>query len=502
MSDLLEAIVHLSAAHDISWLAQFFSLLILPFAHEDLAIVAGAYVVVNDIMPAGLVAMCLYCGMVASDFALYAIGAGARHSPRLRRLAVDDRVRDFARALTRNLFGVLALCRVVPGLASVAFVACGWARVPVGRFIVASLLGAALYLPLMLCLAVFFGDALDSRAGWWTWPLLFGVLAAIGFLRRRVFDYQDEPNAAARKRLACVVRREVRGTAPIARMPRVLFYLPLIASWMAYASRYRSLTLPTIANPCHPTGGMWGESKSDYLADVTGRERRYVADFVTVTRSPGQRTLFVDLERIRRLLSGADLAFPLIAKPDIGRHGGTRIDDVQTLREYLRQFPTGEKLVLQRCVPYAGEAAALYARLPGAQSGRLLALSFRADGQWRDAWRHVTPELEARIDAIARSMREFHYGRFRLRFASPDELMQGENFSVIEITGVTGGTNPDWDRSVPVAERYRRLVDQQRIVFLIGEKNRARGFAPQGCTDILKSVVRQSQVIRRYPASA
>ena len=130
---------------------------------------------------------------------------------------------------------------------------------------------------------------------------------------------------------------------------------------------------------------MWGESKSGYLVDVTGRERQYVADFVTVTRSPGQRTLFADLERIRRLLSGAGLEFPLIAKPDVGRHGGTRIDDVPALREYLRHFPAGEKLVLQRCVPYGGEAAALYARLPGTQSGRLLSLSFRADGHWRDA---------------------------------------------------------------------------------------------------------------------
>ena len=501
MSDLLSAMLYVSA-HDYSWLAQFFSLLLLPFAHEDLAIVVGAYVVVNDVMPVGLVALCIYGGMVASDFALYAIGAGARRLPWLRRLAVDDRVRNFARTLKRNLFGVLALCRVVPGLVFIAFLACGWARVPLVRFTVASLIGAALYLPLMLCFAVFFGDALDSRAGWWTWPLLVGVLAAIGFLRRQVFNFQGEPNAAADKRAARLVRREVRRIGPIDRIPRGLFYLPLIASWIGFASRYRSLTLPTIANPCHPTGGMWGESKSGYLVDVTGRECRYVADFVTVTRSLGHRTLFADLERIRRLLSGAGLAFPLVAKPDVGRRGGTRIDDVPSLREYLRHFPAGEKLVLQRCVPYGGEAAALYARLPGAQSGRLLSLSFRADGYWRDAWRHVTPELEARIDAIARSMREFHYGRFRLRFASPDELKQGENFSVIEITGITGGTNPDWDASVPLTERYRRLVDQQRIMFLIGEKNRARGFAPQGWTDILKSVVRQSQFTRRYPASA
>src|SRR5438105_3829634 len=119
MSDLLGAIQHLSA-HDFSWLAQFFSLLVLPFAHEDLA--------------------------------------------------------------------------------------------------------------------VFFGDALDSRAGWWTWPLLLGVLAAIGFLRRQVFNFQGEPNAAAGKRPARVLRREVRKTGTIDRIPRVVFYLPLIASWIAYAS--------------------------------------------------------------------------------------------------------------------------------------------------------------------------------------------------------------------------------------------------------------------------
>src|SRR5262249_38298913 len=84
LSDALSALLHLSA-HDYSWLAQFFSLLFLPFAHEDLAIILGAYVVVNDIMPVGLVALCIYGGMVASDFALYGIGASARRLPWLSR---------------------------------------------------------------------------------------------------------------------------------------------------------------------------------------------------------------------------------------------------------------------------------------------------------------------------------------------------------------------------------------------------------------------------------
>ena len=453
-------------------------------------------------MPVGLVALCIYAGMVASDFALYGIGAGARHLPWLSRLAVNDRVSDFTDLLKRNLFGIVALCRGVPGIVFVAFVACGWKRVPLGRFAVASLVVSALYLPLMLCIAVFFGDTLDDRVGSWTWPFLLCAVVGIGFVRRQVFNFQEEAKPADGKKTSHVARRKVRTMAPGDRIPFGLFYLPLIANWIGLASRYRSLTLPTLANPCHPIGGTWGESKSGYLLDVAMNERQWIADFVMVTRSAGPRTLFGDLKRVRQSLFAAGLAFPLIAKPDVRRGRTCKIDDAPALREYLRHFPAGEKLILQRFVPYSGEAAALYARLPGVRSGRVLSLSFRAGSHWCDASRHVTPEFEARLDAIACSMREFHYGRFQLRFASIDELMRGEIFSVVEINGIRSGTNRDYDPALPLAEVYRRLADQQRIMFLIGEKNRARGFAPVGCADVLKSLIRQSQLGRRYPASA
>ena len=172
------------------------------------------------------------------------------------------------------------------------------------------------------------------------------------------------------------------------------------------------------------------------------------------------------------------------------------------LREYLVDFPAGEKLILQRFVPHAGEVAVLYARLPGAESGRILTLTLRTDGVDRDARHHITPELEARIDAIARSMSEFHYGRFDLRFASIDELMRGENFSIIEISGVCGGADRHCEPVLPLVEVYRRAVDQQRIVFLIGDKNRARGFKPAACADVVKSLIRvhsRAAVLRPRP---
>ena len=511
VSDALSALLNFFD-HDLSWLVQFFSLLFLPFAHEDIAIIFGAYIVVNDIMPVGLVALCIYGGMVASDFALYGIGAGARYVPWLTRLAVDDRVRGFADALKRNLFALVALCRFVPGVVFIAFIACGWTRVPLGRFTAASLLVSALYLPLMLCIVVFFGDALDNRVGLWTWPFLLCVLVAIGFVRRRVFAFQEGSQSAASSHPTMAGARadRHRGRAPgnarrvtlAQRIPRGLFFLPLIVSWIGFALKYRSLTLPTVANPYQPAGGMWGDSKSSYLLDVAASERRWIADCVVMTRSTGLRTLYADLEQARQSLSAAGLTFPLIAKPDSGRRCACRIDDVSALREYLRDFPAGEKLILQRLVSHSGEVTALYARLPGTSRGCLLSLTLRTNGHYRDARQHITPELEARLDAVARSMREFHYGRFALRFASLDELMRGQSLSIVEISGVGGTDNRHCEPALPLAEIYRRAVDQQRIMFLIGDKNRGRGFRPVAWADVVKSLIRENRLSRRTPASA
>ena len=493
---------------DYSWLAQFFSLLVLPFAHEDLAIVLGAYIVVHNIMPATLVVVCIYGGMVASDFVLYGIGAGARRLPWLTRLAVNDRVRGFDDGLKRNLFGTMALCRVVPGVVFIAFVACGWTRVPLARFTLASLVVSALYLPLMLCIMVFFGATLHDHAGLWAWPFLLCVLVGIGFVRRQVFFFQ-EPVHRPQTQTSLAAAAPLRASRQLAWwqcIPRVLLYLAMILSWVGFALRYRSLTLPTAANPRKPTGGIWGKSKSEYLLDVAGPERRWVAEFVMVRRSQEVRTLYVDLEQARLAMSAAGLSFPVVAKSDNGCRNARRINDASALLEYFRHFPGGEKVIIQRLVDGVGEAVVLYARMPGADSGRVLSVVFPQDTDMirdgglphRDGSRCMTTLLEARLDGIARSMREFHYGRFHLRFALCEGLMRGEDLSVIDIDGIASGTSEVWDPALSMAEIYRRSTDRQRIMFLVGAKNRERGFEPLACAVALKALAGQCQLTRRH----
>jgi membrane protein DedA with SNARE-associated domain len=194
----VDHLLHLTSGADLdfSWLAKFFSLIVLPFADEDFAIILGGYVVVNELMPVGLVAGCIYFGMVLSDIAFYGIGAAARRIQWLRRFAVNARVKGFANLLRRNLFEVVAFCRVVPGLDLFVFVACGWTRVPATRFLLASLIVSALYLPLMLYLVVVFGDALDDHVGLWTWPALLAVVAIAGFVRNRIFTLREAAPAS------------------------------------------------------------------------------------------------------------------------------------------------------------------------------------------------------------------------------------------------------------------------------------------------------------------
>lgn len=549
----------------------------LPFAHEDLAIVLGAYAIVNNWLPVSLVALCIYSGMVASDFALYGIGAGARHLPWLNRFAVDDRVQRFGQNLKRNLFGLFALCRLVPGVVFVAFVACGLTRVPLGRFTIASLLISALYLPITLYLAIVFGDALDDHVGLWSWPVLFAALVATAFVRRRVFAFGDTAEGSdlaqgdtaesdGHRGMPILSLRD-RRVARAERIPPLLFYTPLALSWIGYGLRYRSLTLPSAANPMIPTGGMWGESKSQCMWQVGPQERQWLADFIVLQRSAEAEGWLGDQLQSLAELKRAGIDFPLVAKPDVGWHGYgvCLLQNEAALAAYLQQFPPTARLILQRYVPHAGEAAVLYVRGPGLQSGRIESLAFRyfphvvgdgrssvhelirsdartrwkrrlhlgqdqshrgpshghlnripdagevvqiafisnqrAGGLYRDAHRYVTAALEDRFDRIARSMPEFHYGRFDIRFESTEGLMRGEGFSIVEINGIGGEAIDVWDPQLPVMETYRRLIAQQRLLFQIGDSNRKRGYRPMGAAQFVGHLVSQTQLIRRLPKS-
>ena len=69
-----------------SWYVECAGLFLIPFLHEDVAILAGNLMLVEHRLPMPLAVGSIFAGMVASDFLLYGLGVLARRSLWIHRL--------------------------------------------------------------------------------------------------------------------------------------------------------------------------------------------------------------------------------------------------------------------------------------------------------------------------------------------------------------------------------------------------------------------------------
>ncbi|GAC1346478.1 MAG: hypothetical protein NVSMB18_28830 [Acetobacteraceae bacterium] len=347
------------------------------------------------------------------------------------------------------------------------------------------------------------------------------------------------------------LRAKPRARPPLRleRLSKPLLCVPLVLQWVWLAARYRSLTLPSALNPSIETGGLAGESKAACLAQIGDGFRAWVAPWRLVR--PG--------ENPRAVRSAAGLAYPLIAKPDIGWCGYAvrRIDNDAALADYAAAFPAKAAFVLQRHVEAPLEAGLFYVRTPGDAAGRLLSAtvrhtpavvgdggrdvagliaadqrlrrhaasyaaalgerlhtvplrgqrvvlttiaSLRVGARYEDTSAQITPALSARVDAIARSMPEFHVGRFDVRFASMAALGRGE-FQIIEVNGAGSEAINFWDPSLSILDAFRGVFAKQRLLFRLGDRMRRAGHKPVGAVALSRAWLRQRRLIAAYPAS-
>jgi membrane protein DedA with SNARE-associated domain len=561
-------------------LFQCLALFAATFLQEDVALVVGAASIVEGGVPGGLAIASLYGGVVVGDIVFYALGSFAHRVPYLRRVCVGGRVELAHRWLERYLFAIVGMCRVTPGLLFPVFVACGWYRVPFARFFIAELITSAVYCAVVLTALIHFGGSLIDSWSYWAWFALGAAVFALGALRttqsgwgllarlssRRERTARSEP-AVSHGGMPAIGALS-RAASVAERLPAVLFYIPLVVQWFWLALRHRSLTLPTAANPLFEAGGFMGESKSACMRLAGKPARKWIAPFVTFRRPKSDDAAPEALTAALATAAAADIAFPMVAKPDVGWRGmGVRlVSNESGLLRYVRAFPPGEKLILQRYVPYDGEAGVFYVRWPGKLQGEVLSMTFRyfphvvgdgrtdlarlilrdprtrwkstahlgsdkaheglsgaalnavpADGEvvrlslvgsnrvgglYRDAARYVTPALTARFDEIARAIPEFHFGRFDVRFRSLESLQAGEDLQIVEINGAGSEIIHVWDPDVPLLEAYRSLFRQQSILFGIGAANRARGFKPTGAQEFLGYMRFQRRMLAQTPASS
>ena len=555
-----------------AWLLQAAALFLLTFAHEDVAIIAAAFSRVEYGLPLVIAFASVYCGIVASDIAIYALGRGAQRWRWLRDRIVGPRVEHLHARIDRHLLHLVALCRITPGLLFPTFVAAGWFRIPLRRFALASLVSAAAYTPIAMTLVTLLGAVVLQRIGLGAWAAAMAIVIVLvvrGIWRVPGAADDDPGNVAEplteaqRYRGMPALPERMRGVARAEHIPQFLFYLPIAVHWLWLGARYRSLSLPSIANPLVHAGGYWDESKSALMDAVGADQRQWIAPYVALERSRDGGGTQCALERMRE----RGLTFPIVVKPDIGwqGYGVRRVDSAAALRAYIVAFPPGARMVLQTLVPHDGEAGVYYMRHPESQRGRVTALtlryyplvigdggssvaelierdaragwkagyylgqrqwhqgltperlrrvpaagervrlafiaSMRVGGLYRDASDAITPALSARFDDIARSIPAFHFGRFDIRFASFDTLRAGAGFSIIEINGAGAEAIQVWDPERPLGSVYQDLMRTQAQLFEIGAANRAQGFHPMGVGAFLRAAWHQHRLIVRYPES-
>lgn len=341
--------------------------------------------------------------------------------------------------------------------------------------------------------------------------------------------------------------------------PMWLFYAPFIPLMLYLFLRYRSVTLPTLANPAFPAGGLVGESKSVILNQISKNCSELIPPFIAWEKPQN-----IALERIYAGLDAklavANLALPFVAKPDVGCRGaGVRLlRTQQDLRAYVDDFPTGETIIFQQLVDVEGEAGIFYYRFPGQSKGKIFSITLKyfpyvyGDGKmtleqliaadpragqlqhiyrdrhrdtldaipdagqpiriafagshsrgaiFRDGTQYATPAMLARFDAIADVVPGFHFGRFDIRFESLEAVQQGGPFKIIELNGAGAEATNIWDRKTSIFSAWAQLAKQYRLLFALGAQNRRAGYRPTSLQTLYGMYQNEKRLVALYPAS-
>jgi membrane protein DedA with SNARE-associated domain len=521
------------------------------FILEDVAAVgAGLLLATGDISwPAAFIAC--FLGIWMGDAGLYALaryaGRGWFERSSLRRFAfkVSNSERWFAERGTP----ILIFSRLLPGARLPTYLAAGFLRVPLPRFLLITGVASCVWTVAVLVLAETFGERLAHWLGTYKHAglLLLGVgviLFATLQLLRRAFANFDFRRFVAR--LARFRHWEF--------WPAWMFYPPvgIYCAWLAL--KYRGLTVPTAANPGIFSGGIVGESKMATLKELFLTSPEFTAEANPILGD----TLTARLRSLDEVRTRLGLGFPFILKPDVGQRGAgiKLIQSAEQAEAYLRQ--TSAPLVVQRYASGPLEAGIFYYRFPHETHGHIFAITeklfpvlvgdgkstvtelvwrdararFMADkylqrfserqgevlpvGEelklveagnhaqgciFRDAMRLCTPELESRMDEISQKLTGFFIGRYDIRYASEEDLQAGGNFQVIELNGAASEATSIYDARNSIFAAYETLFRQWNLVFAIGAANRKRGCAPTNLPLVWQKWREYSRLAATYPAA-
>ena len=563
-----------------NWFAQCLALFFGTYLQEDVAIVTGGLLVVKNQLPLLLVVISLFGGVITGDLVIYGMGAAARKIPWVHKRLIGPSVIRAKNSLERNLTATIFFVRFLPSILFPTFLACGLIGISFYQFLITSVISGAIWTSILLTVVIKLGEVVFPVYGYWGWVIMISVSLLIityKMLKPRWLRLSNNMTIQANE---FVDVEEVVTTLPgmpalsasnhkvalSEKIPYGLFYTPIGLQWIWLGIRYRSMTLPTVANPLIEAGGLWGESKSKLMGSISAENSDFVGTFTTISLDKNLSSEAL-LEMALSKMKDKGLQFPIVAKPDIGWLGiGVRVmKSEKMLLDYINIYPKGMTIILQRLIPYKGEAGVFFIRKPGEESGKVTSLtiryfpyiigdgistveelinkderlryksrfylgketlhqgltpeflqsipiqdeliqiafigSIRVGGLYINGEKYISQKLNDRINKIACSIPEFYFGRFDIKFKSIDLLQEGLCFEIFEINGAGSEAIHVWDANMPLLKVFSDLFKYQSLLFKIGDINRKRGFKPMGNKEFYTFTKNYKRLMHTYPSS-
>jgi len=543
----------LSSGAAAAWLplGQAMGFFLATFVLEDVAAVgAGLLLATGGISwPAAFTAC--FLGIWLGDAGLYALArfAGRAWFERSRLGKFSPKVARSEKWFTDSGTTILIFSRCVPGARLPTYLAAGFLRVPVARFLLITGLAAMGWTFLILLVAQTFGAQVTQ----WLARYKSGGLAALGAGSALFILLQLLHRASLKidtQKLAAWIGRWRHWEF----WPAWLFYPPVAIYYLWLAIKYRGTMLPTAANPGIFSGGIVGESKLATLRDLMAGS----PDFTAEAELLGGTTVEERFASLGEICARRNLAYPFILKPDVGQRGaGIKLIRTQSQAlAYLKQ--TSAALLVQRFATGPHEAGIFYYRFPGESHGHIFSITEKifptlvGDGKssvaeliWRDprarfiakkyltrlgvrqhdvlragetlklveAGNHAqgcifrdgahlaTPALTATIDEISRKVSGFFIGRYDIRYANLEELRAGKNFQIIELNGAAAEATNIYDARNSLCTAYGTLFQQWNLVFAIGAENRKRGCVTTKLPCLWREWRHYARIAATYPAA-
>lgn len=160
-------------------LTLFFSVILLSYLFEDLAIVSASVAAAQGVLPVNVALLAIFIGIASGDLGLYLLGLWARKWRALRGFILTKRSMKFIRKkLKSDPFRLIFLIRFVPGLRFIGFCLSGFFRVSLKKFLGAILMATGIWTALMFTLVYQLGevDWIHKNLGWGIIPFMLILL--------------------------------------------------------------------------------------------------------------------------------------------------------------------------------------------------------------------------------------------------------------------------------------------------------------------------------------